>query len=196
MSPSPPPPLFLQTRYLFNIQLCFFYTAVFFSSTSLFLSSCEDFSGDDFERRLKVPPPLFFLLASMDCLCIVTTKVREAAQTARWIVGKTGKLLSTVAGRADGRKLRPACLGMILGFACVSPTTIWTVLLLARTRLRVCAPGVGRIGPCASCHGCRSWVKLCSAGSQPAKQSFPVSFTSLAKVVLHRENSNNNLWEH
>lgn len=118
MSPSPPPPfpLFLQTRYLFNIPLCCFYTAEFFSSASFFLSSCDDFSGDDFERRLKVPPPLSFLLASMDCLCIVTTKVREAAQTGTPPDGWLGRResFSALAGRADGRKLCPGCLGMVL----------------------------------------------------------------------------------
>lgn len=65
----------------------------------------------------KSAPPLplffFFLLASMDCLCIVTTKVREAAQTGAWL-----ELLNVVAGWADGRKLCPACLWMKV-FACL-----------------------------------------------------------------------------
>lgn len=192
MSPSPPPPFppFLQTRYLFHIQLCFFYTAVFFSSTSFFGSSCDDFSGDDFERRLKVPPPLPFLFAGQHGLSLHCHHQGKGSgsngRSSGWMDGKTGELLST-SGTSRWKEALSRWFGSDFVFACVSPTTIWAVFASAvHATARLCA---GR----GENRRCRSWVKLCSAGSQPARQRFPVSITGLAKVVLRGGDSNNDL---
>lgn len=188
MSPSPPPPAFLQTRYLFNIKL--FSTAVFFSSTSLFLSSCDDFSGDDFEHRLKVPPFLFAGQHGLSLHCHHKGKRSgSSGRSAGWIVGKTGELLSTVAGRADGRKLCPACLGMILCLlVCLPQPSGQFCFCRARDDVLMCRAWgeSARVRPVTAAEVGLNFV-------QPAKQSFPVSIASLAKVLLHTGNGNNNL---
>lgn len=66
--------LLQQTLCFFFIFYLLLHTATFFSICLLFfLSSNGDISGDEFEHRLRTP---FCLTCSMDCLCILTTKVR------------------------------------------------------------------------------------------------------------------------
>lgn len=168
--------LFLQTRYLFNIHLGFFflYRSLFLLNI-LFWPSSYDFSGGDFEHRLKALP--FFAAQhglSLHCHHKGKRNGSNGCSTG-CIIGK-GESISTVAGRHAMKHLSSATTSgqlwlhlkrkdfqSIDSFMLSQDALCLNCILLSSVLCMCLRMGV-RVCVCMLSYGCRSWVKVCSSG--------------------------------
>lgn len=113
----------------------------------------------------------------MDCLCIVTTKVREAAQTCApldGLLGRWGRAFKRRSRMSRGKEALSWLFGshvfhhhlgslasILTGHSGIFTAAAASFLSGMRAIFEPAVPATTRA--CVSRYGCRSWVKLCSA---------------------------------